>query len=734
MTPTLNTGLVAMPTDLLLQQCPDPERDWLAALLRDGIDIEICRMILSQLTDADSVGGRLVQFADAWRSTISDDWVLDTVTQGVTFEFMAGEPAPNSPPRELPLSANDYAACSSEVEEMKMKRAIERLSTDPSDSFYNRIFPVKKKDGGTRPVIDCRELNLSIPKVRFKMESLASVKTTLRRRDWMVKVDIKDAYFHLMINRAHRRFLRFHWDGLLYEFRALPFGVTSAPRIFTKVMRPVVGLLRAQGIRCLIYLDDLLIMADSKEQCVTHLRQALSILMTLGFKINWKKSALIPSQVMQFLGLTLDSHEMMFRVPPDKLANINTALRNLFDRRSTTQRQLARLIGKLMAIESAVLPVRLRTRELLRNLNHHKGSDWDMRVPIWRASREEMQWWIDHLSTWNGRAIVAAPPTVHITTDASDSGWGAVYEDRNGTQTTYGFWSLLQRSYGNNVRELLAGGFGLLSFASLIEGETVDLQMDNTTAVAYVNHMGGRRDFLSLIAEDLWDWCIGRQVTVIARHLAGVLNVRADRLSRIVTDRSDWKLNPAIFDILSAQWGPFSMDLFATALNAQLPRFVSWKPQPGAYRVDAFSIAWNDIGTAWANPPFILIGRILTKVRKEQATMVIVVPVWPTQYWWPTLLHLLADQPVLLPNVPQLYLPGNLGNEAHRDAPSWSSIAALISGSSTKRAAFQRELWTYFPDSGAQALSSLTSTSGDVSRIGSTSAVFPTHLLRQLEW
>lgn len=723
---------VATPLTSPLGHLSVADRDTLSLLQRQGLDAGILRIIEDGMAQTDPVGGRLARYSDEWQRTVTDSWVNQIVTDGVTFDFPDGEPISLARPPQLPMSQDAYEACDNEVREMLLKQAITPLQSEPGDSFINRIFPVTKKDGGTRPVIDCRELNEHIPKIHFKMESLSSVKHTLRRRDYMVKVDIKDAYFHLPIAKRHRRFLRFYWNNQLYEFQALPFGVTSAPRIFTKTMRPVIGILRSRGVRCIIYLDDLLIMATTKEKCLQHLRQTLEILSRLGFRINWKKSSLIPTQVEQFLGLTIDSHEMLFKVPREKLTSVMASLRQLIPLTAVTLRQLAHIIGKLMALEAAVLPVRLRTRELLRNLNHHKGGDWEQRIPLWNNARTEAQWWLDHLNEWNGRAIVLPTPSVTVTTDASDTGWGAVYEGPDGESQTYGFWSLMQKTYGNNVRELLAGGYGLLSFADKLNGRTVELRMDNTTAVSYVKKMGGRKDFLSSIAEDLWDWCIGRQITVIARHLAGKLNVKADALSRMSIDRTDWKLHPEVFHAVEQLWGPFDVDLFATMLNCQIERYVSRDPQPGAWRVDAMSFPWNNIGLPWANPPFILIHRILRKVLQEQATMVIVVPMWSTQTWWPTLLSLLADRPALLPQRDDLYLPASHGNEEGIDTPTWRSIAALISGSARKNRDFQHALQRSLPTVQDNPLPSHTNTSGDDSQLGTTINNFPVELLQFL--
>ena len=93
--------------------------------------------------------------------------------------------------------------------------------------------------------------------------------------------------------------------------------------------------------------------------------------------------------------------------------------------------------------------------------------------------------------------------------------------------------------------------------------------------------------------------------------------------------------------------GPCSVDLFATRLNNQLKRYISWRPDPFAIATDAFTISWwEEVGYAF--PPFALIGRCLQKVHQEGCTVVLVAPVWDTQPWYPVLLNLLIEYPLLL--------------------------------------------------------------------------------------
>ena len=122
------------------------------------------------------------------------------------------------------------------------------------------------------------------------------------------------------------------------------------------------------------------------------------------------------------------------------------------------------------------------------------------------------------------------------------------------------------------------------------------LRMDNTTAVTYVNKLGETvSPKLNTIVRELWLWCMNRDITLIAEHLPGVLNTIADQESRVMRDRSDWMLNPRIFNKIQRKWGPLEVDTFASRLTTQLKRFFSWRPDPEAEALDAFNENWGNL-------------------------------------------------------------------------------------------------------------------------------------------
>ena len=443
--------------------------------------------------------------------------------------------------------------------------------------FVSNIFLVPKRDGKSRPVINLKDLNVFIQYDHFKMEGIHLLRDLLQPQDWLGKIDLKDAYYVIPVWKDHRKYLRFFWKGTLLEFACLPFGLATAPRLITKVMKPVVALLRRAGIRLIIYLDDLLFMNQSKEGLKLDMATAQYLLENLGFVINFEKSHFIPTQQLEFLGLIVNTQDMTLLLPDCKVEAIKAHCTHLLALHEVSVWELSQLIGKLTASIQAIFPAPLHYRHL-QHLKHQalalrKGYDATIALSI--EAREELRWWLAHLSAWNGRALLHPSPDLVIETDASRSGWGAVCQ---GVQTGE-LWSQMEQRLHINCLELLAGSFAVKSFTKGRLCVHVRLRMDNTSAVAYVNRLGGTHFLvLSNLALALWEWALSRNILLSAEHLSGSLNDTADWQSRHFNDSSNWRLCPQVFRALMQIRGPCAKDLFADRLNAQLPQFFSWRP------------------------------------------------------------------------------------------------------------------------------------------------------------
>ena len=172
------------------------------------------------------IGGRLKNFHLAWRSFTSDRWVLNTVSKGLEIVFIS-TPYQETIPPDIHMSGEMEQVCENEVTSLLLKGAV--TETSDTDGFFSALFVIPKKSGGFRPIVNLKGLNSFVCYEHFKMERLDSVKFLLKKGDWLVKLDLKDAYLLVPILPNHQKFLRFRWKGRHFQFRCLPFGLSSAP-------------------------------------------------------------------------------------------------------------------------------------------------------------------------------------------------------------------------------------------------------------------------------------------------------------------------------------------------------------------------------------------------------------------------------------------------------------------------------------------------------------------------
>ena len=559
------------------------------------------------------------------------------------------------------------------------KGAVTELKHQREEGFVSRLFLVPKKDGQMRPVINLKPLNRFLVYHHFKMEGIQVVRDILRLNKWMTRIDLKDAYFSIPIHQSHQKYLRFKWEKKMYQFTCLPFGLASAPRLFTKVLRPVVGYLRGIGIRCVIYLDDLLLLDQNKERLREHTAIALAVLEALGFLVNYPKSSVTPDQVITFLGFVIDSRSKTLSLPQEKVAALKQQVRAMSKKKLVSALALAQLIGKMSAALLAVSPAPLHYRSL-QHLEHKalRKRCYDTLISI--SSKAQ------NLSRWNGRMAKDPDPNLIIETDASKRDWGASCQG----VMTGGCWSKEEANLHINVLEMMAASFAIQAFTKHLRGVRILLRTDNTSVVAHLNHMGGTRSpRLIALVKELWSWCLHRKTTVIAQHLPGLKNVTADFLSRHISDKTDWMLDPSIFRCIDSLMGPLQVDLFATRFTKQLPRFYSWRPDPEAEETDAFMQDWSNL-LGFAHPPWCLISRVLGKIQLEKATVVLITPLWQTQAWFPTLIEMIVDFPIILPRQ-EILAPSPNCMEMVRSHPP-QLVVWKVSSRDSDQKKFQRKL------------------------------------------
>ena len=556
------------------------------------------------------------------------------------------------------------------------------------EGFFSRLFLVPKMGGTFRPVIDLSFLNKFVENSHFQMESILCLKSLLQKGDYMTTLDLKDAYLSVPVHKDSRKFLQFLWRNKCYAFQGLCFGLNTVPRIFTKLLKPVAAFLRKRGVRMILYLDDFLILGSTYQEAQSHTAMAVSLLESLGFTVNLEKSCLIPTQIITFLGFVINSTVEALSLPQEKVVKVTSLCLKAKVTRTMPARQIASVLGTLEPCRPAIWQAPLHFRHLqIRMIQalHASNQNFDVIITLDHDSLEELHWWVSNINSVNGSPIRSPAPTLFITTDASMTGWGAVCE----SQRTNGRWSDSERAQHINVLELKAAFLALKSFLKNQSHKVVCLRMDNTTAVAHVNNKGGTHSpCLLALTLELWQWCLERNIMISAQHVPDKLNTIADLESRVFNDSSEWKIAP---QIISPFLKGCEIDLFASRLSAQLPQYVSWRPDPEAVHADALTMDWAPF-KGYAFPPFNLIPAVLNKVSQDKADIILVAPIWTAQSWWPLLLNLLIEQPVLRPSSRHLLRDPADPQRIHPMFPRLHLAVFHVSWDSTKQQEFQTML------------------------------------------
>lgn len=217
-----------------------------------------------------------------------------------------------------------------------------------------------------------------------------------------------------------------------------------------------------------------------------------------------------------------------------------------------------------------------------------------------------------------------------LDTDASGTRWGAVL---NSSAEARGCHGVDRNGLHINCLELGAVTRALLSFRHLIPaGSIIRLRPDSMVALHVMRAGSSRSPALMSEMRDLFHLCNDMDVELRIEHVSSALNEWADRLSR-EHDSTDWTLLPAAFASLNAEYGPHSIDLFASTESARCSRFYSRWMCPGSLGANAFLHDWQG-ENCWANPPFHLVGAVISHVLRTDATVTLIAPVWRAQQWW----------------------------------------------------------------------------------------------------
>jgi len=674
----------------------------------------------------------------AWAAAGAGEQELSWLREGFRLPWLHRAPTPFN--RGISLADITNQQHEFLTKEFQRMFNIGALEKGMDSRFISRAFLVPKpgQPGKWRMVFDLRHVNSHLRELLCRMETLKKLQHLAQKEDYMFSIDLEDGFYCVPIHKDDRKFLTFNVHGFgLIQFAALPMGLSNSPYVFTKVMRTFVRAIRSPamptratgnvvlpgpkqfggssrrrrkrgltvgkltkkrvncrlvsdladkypeimktGVRMLPYMDDFLFLALDKARALI-LRDFVSdVLGILGLSRNEKKGVWEPTQALQHLGLGVDSGRGLFFVPPTKLKKLQDAAKTLIcragrNKRLVPARDLASFTGLSQSVYLAVPPARFFNRAI-HDATASRAS-WKGLVRLPREALRSLDWFAHLPDRWNGHTIWRCARAAMMHCDASKKAWGAIL---NWKLPARGFWRAHQRRENIALLELRAVRYAVESFLKELQGKHVTLREDNQVVIALLVSWTTRSPALMRELRKLF-WLLDiNNIRLYPKYIRSAANWWADALSRM-DDDDDWKLHPRWFKQLDADYGPHTIDRFATANNRHLERYNSAWGDPMSEGVDCFTQDNWETENNFCNPPWELLQRLADLLRETGAEATVVAPYWPAEVWFQQLNEMCSEVRIVQPER-DIFLPGKLGSCEALGPPNWPVAFFRIPGS-----------------------------------------------------
>jgi ribonuclease HI len=598
------------------------------------------------------VGARLKHFVAQWEEMGASPFILKVLGKGYKIPFKEKPKLTYDPCMES-ISKNPVRdqLIEDQFQELVEKKVLEVVPGPYyGPSYFSIIFMVPKPNGKWRPVIDLKMLNQSVECPHFKMDDAQRVWETLLPDHYAFSIDLKDAYLHVPIHKHSRKYLRVYRKGIVYQFRALPFGLCTAPLIFTKIVAEVKEMVQSQGINMCSFLDDWLHLVRTYSLGKVQARYMVELCKHLGWIVNQEKSELTPVQEFKFIGVWWNLRLARVFPTEENVLKVMNLISLFLNSHSQRAQMWQSLIGRLTAQQRFVYLARLHVRPIQWNMmfNWIQGVDsQDQEIQVTPETRSSLLWWRKQLQQPQGVPLIEPEFDLHIFTDASTHGWGGVAPNC----TFQDAWTQEETSLHINVLEMRAVTNTLERMESP-QGSRILVASDNTTVVAHINKQGGTHSWQLMVETfNLFQLLQERDWYLKARHIPGKFNVIADQLSRshqVVS--TEWSLHPKVVEEIFTRWFRPEVDLFATRYNRKCKKFVSPVPDEEAMAVDGLSQDLEGL-QAYAYPPHQILMKLLQKFQMTRnCRLIVIAPFWPKQVWLPVLERLSVVEPIQLPH------------------------------------------------------------------------------------
>lgn len=493
---------------------------------------------VSLISTSNSISAKL----DVWSIFLDGDFDREFLLKGIEFGFRVTNV--DSEIKNVELPNHPSAIKFSDLVEKELLHQIglgNYVKSTVKPCIVSPLGAIPKEDGGVRIIHDgSRPLGSALndyamlSKVRFQTFDEALRLAT--PGSFLAKVDLKAAYRSVLINPCEYKMTGIKWcftgdSSYTYLFDTrLPFGARLAPSCFHRLTQAVRRFMARQGFKNIIaYLDDFLIIEDSRERCAAGQMCLISLLIRLGFAISWAK-VVGPCQSITFLGLIIDTNECVVTLESHKVDNLSNELLKFRSKNRASKRQLQSLAGKLNWACQAVRGGRFFLRRILDLIGGLRANNHKFKLT--KDFNDDLCWWLDYIRVFNGKVYFRQGDTAVVHTDSCNVGAGVFFQG----DWEYFNWSVDAPNYQShhiNYKEVMAIVLACHRWGESWCNRHVKVITDSTVACAIINK-GTCKDPLVMMALRRLFWLqVTLNFSLSAIHIPGVLNEIPDCISRL---------------------------------------------------------------------------------------------------------------------------------------------------------------------------------------------------------
>ena len=367
-----------------------------------GIGQHTAKSSNSEFDEDKFIQGKLKRNLKFWREIIKPSYfILNMIQSGYKIPFHTTPDPYYFDNRSSALRRKSFVEF--QIRELLENGCISEVPDCPE--FINPLNVAVQPSGKEPLILDLSHLNNFIVKTHVKYEDLKTVLQLLKKGDYVFSFDLKSAYHNVDIFEEHRKYLSFCWqfsDGTIryFHFNVLPFGLSPAPQVFTKLMRQLIKYWRTKAIRVVIYIDDGIGGAGTFENAVIVSQQVKSDLVGCGFTLN-KTSVWTPTQQLTWLGHILNFNKGIIAITEEKINKLKQSIRFALSVNRIKVRELASIVGQIIAMSFAVGSwARLMTRSMFFCISQKKN--WSSTVVLNQDAQNELNFWLAKVDQYNG--------------------------------------------------------------------------------------------------------------------------------------------------------------------------------------------------------------------------------------------------------------------------------------------------------------------------------------------